>query len=162
VAVRVCDRRCSDVVTHMTRGELAQIIEEALTPLGLSSERALSLLLGTCAVESGFGRYRRQLNNGPARGIYQMEPATFRWLRTKYGRRYPAVSEYSFADQEHDDHQASVMARLRYLAVPDPLPASHDVIGQAHYWRRHYNTYLGAGTVEKYMKAYRLHVGDVS
>ena len=145
----------------MTRGELIEIIHEALEPLRLYSDRVLPLLLGTCAVESSFGRWRVQLG-GPARGIYQMEPATFRWLRTKYGKRYPSVSEYSFADQQNDDHQATVMARLRYLAVPEQLPPADDLHAQADYWKRHYNTFLGAGTVEKYLKAYRLHVGDVS
>jgi len=146
----------------MTRGELTEIIHEALEPLRLYSDRVLPLLLGTCAVESSFGRWRVQLGGGPARGIYQMEPATFRWLRTKYGKRYPSVSEYSFADQQNDDHQATVMARLRYLEVPEQLPPADDLHAQADYWKRHYNTFLGAGTVEKYLKAYRLHVGDVS
>lgn len=146
------------MVAHMTRGELTDIIRESLTPLGLYSDRALRLLLGTCAVESSFGRWRVQLNGGPARGIYQMEPATFRWLRTKYGKRYPSVSEYSFADQQTDDHQATVMARLRYLAVPEPLPIAEDIHGQAAYWKRHYNTHLGAGTVEKYLRAYWIYV----
>ena len=161
MAVWVCGRGRSHVVADMTRGELIEIIHEALEPLKLYSDRVLPLLLGTCAVESSFGRLRVQLG-GPARGIYQMEPATFRWLSTKYGKRYPSVSEYSFADQQTDDHQATVMARLCYLAVPEQLPDACDLIGQAAYWKRHYNTYLGAGTVEKYMKAYRLHVGDVS
>jgi len=146
----------------MTRGELTQVIKESLTPLNLYSPPALALLLGTCAIESAFGRYRRQLGHGPALGIYQMEPSTFRWLRTKYGRRYPQISEYSFADQQTDDHQATVMARLRYLEVPEQLPPADDLHAQADYWKRHYNTFLGAGTVEKYLKAYRLHVGDVS
>ena len=162
MALWLCGRGRSHVVAYMTRGELTEIIHEALEPLKLYSDRVLPLLLGTCAVESSFGRWRVQLGGGPARGIYQMEPATFRWLRTKYGKRYPSVSEYSFADQQNDDHQATVMARLRYLAVPEQLPDACDLIGQAAYWKRHYNTYLGAGTVEKYMKAYRLHVGDVS
>ena len=156
------DRGSDHVVAYMTLGELIEIIHEALEPLKLYSDRVLPLLLGTCAVESSFGRWRVQLGGGPARGIYQMEPATFRWLRTKYGKRYPSVSEYSFADQQNDDHQATVMARLRYLAVPEQLPPADDLHAQADYWKRHYNTYLGAGTVEKYLKAYRLFVGDVS
>lgn len=162
MAVWVCGRGSDHVVAYMTRGELTEIIHEALEPLRLYSDRVLPLLLGTCAVESSFGRWRVQLGGGPARGIYQMEPATFRWLSTKYGKRYPSVSEYSFADQQTDDHQATVMARIRYLAVPEQLPPADDLHAQADYWKRHYNTFLGAGTVEKYLMSYRLHVGDVS
>lgn len=146
----------------MTRGELAAVIKDSLTPLRLYSDRALVLLLGTCAIESAFGRYRRQLGHGPALGIYQMEPSTFRWLRTKYGKRYPAISEYSFADQQSEDDQATVMARLRYLSIPDPLPASDDLEGQATYWRKWYNGNSPRGrTARDYIEAYHLYVGDL-
>jgi hypothetical protein len=34
---------------------------------------------------------------------------------------------------------------------PDPLPEAGDVEGQGAFWKKHYNTPLGAGTVPKYV-----------
>jgi hypothetical protein len=53
-------------------------IGPVLRQLGLDEYRmqaAEELLLGTALQESGL-IYRRQLNNGPALGLFQMEPAT--------------------------------------------------------------------------------------
>ena len=43
----------------------------------LVSQEAENLLMGTAAQESALGEYIRQLGNGPALGIFQMEPETF-------------------------------------------------------------------------------------
>ena len=53
----------------------ANIIEPALTVLELDSVAAQELLLGTAVQESRI-TYLRQLGNGPALGLFQMEPAT--------------------------------------------------------------------------------------
>ena len=53
---------------------------------------------------------------------------------------------------------AILMARLRYRVVPDPLPPSDDVHALAEYWKRWYNTRLGAGKVEDFVDAYDRHV----
>ena len=47
------------------------------------------------------------------------------------------------------------MARIHYLRVPEALPAADDVVGLAAYWKRYYNTELGAGTVEKFVESYQ-------
>jgi hypothetical protein len=48
------------------------------------------------------------------------------------------------------------MARVHYLRRPEPIPT--DLTGQAEYWKKWYNTYLGAGTVEEYIENYKKYV----
>jgi hypothetical protein len=40
------------------------------------------------------------------------------------------------------------------LRVPTPLPDATDVPALAAYWKKHYNTHLGSGTVVKAIKKY--------
>jgi hypothetical protein len=47
------------------------------------------------------------------------------------------------------DRLAMLFCRLHYLRVPAPIP--HDLAAQAAYWKLHYNTPLGKGSVEKYI-----------
>jgi hypothetical protein len=44
-----------------------------------------------------------------------------------------------------------LFARLKYRLIPDPIPLS--VIGRAEYWKKYYNSYAGAGTVQHYIEA---------
>ena len=55
--------------------QLKKAIEEVLDYLNLNSLSAVNLLLGTAAQESRLGEYIEQVN-GPALGIFQMEPKT--------------------------------------------------------------------------------------
>lgn len=125
----------------------------------LCSDAAVSLLLGTAAVESDFGKHRVQHGGGPALGVFQMEGATFNWLKdVKFGAIYPAASMIPFALIEHDLFAATIFCRLRYRAVPTALPAADDIAALAAYWKRWYNTEAGRGTTAKFMEAYELHV----
>ena len=47
-------------------------------------------------------------------------------------------------------HGAAV-CRLCYYRKLDPLPEAGDVEGQGKFWKQHYDTPLGAGTVPKYI-----------
>jgi hypothetical protein len=136
------------------RGFVSHVLREA----GLHSPAAVELLLGTCAVETDFGRYRRQLGGGPGCGPYQMEGATWGWLRPHYQRRLPEIRDRTVLEMVWDDRFATIAARLRYLIVPEPLPPADDIEALARYWKRHYNTALGKGTVEGFIAAYQRHV----
>ena len=60
---------------------------------------------------------------------------------------------------EFNDNYAAAMARVHYLRAPSALPGFDDLEGQAAYWKRHYNTPLGAGTPEKYKRDWAAHGG---
>jgi hypothetical protein len=53
------------------------------------------------------------------------------------------------------DLQASIiMARIKYLSCPGQnIPDG--LTGQAAYWKKYYNTALGAGTIDEYPANYR-------
>ena len=48
------------------------------------------------------------------------------------------------------------MARIKYWRVPKKLPVENDIEGMAKYWKDYYNTSLGKGTPEKFIKAYEV------
>lgn len=134
----------------MTRAEhiRTSAIIPALTRLGLYSFNAERLLMGTAAVESGFF-YIQQLGGGPALGLFQMEPATFDWLLNELLRNdrlrrlrglvvsMSGVANPGARELIFNNLFAAAMARIRYLAVNEPIPATVDQ--QATYWWNHYN-----------------------
>ncbi len=155
-------------------GQLRDTIQVALTAIDeltantfrLHSVAAVELLVGTALKESGGLRWRRQLNHGPARGLFQMEGATYDDIWRNYlafrpvlaeairSAFTPAGGELTFEQITDDDAYAAVMARLKYLRVPAPLPPAGDVQAQAKYWKDHYNTKLGKGTVASYVETW--------
>src|SRR5574343_241218 len=127
---------------QLNKDEFKNLIESTLREYDLYSESAVNLLLGTCAQESLFGQYRKQIV-GPAISVFQIEPATFDWLRDKYKKRFPKISNIQFKDLEFNDKAAIIFCRLRYLADSHALPGADNIRGLAGVWKRIYNTFLG-------------------
>lgn len=133
----------------------------------LLSEAAVELLVGTALKESGGLKWRTQLNGGPARGLFQMEQATYDDIWSNYltfrpplgaaiqSAFSPAGGTLNFEQITHNDGYAAVMARLKYYRVPAPLPAAGDVTAQGEYWKTYYNTHLGKGTVASYVSTWK-------
>ena len=149
----------------MHKDQLRGLIEDTLPLIGMYSEDATELLMGTAAVESKLGYYIKQIG-GPARGIFQMEPETEADLWENYLRYKPELREImddlgyfgpNPSTLVYDLRYQILMARIHYKRVPDALPTS--IVGQARYWKVHYNTVAGKGTVEKYLDAYDKYVG---
>lgn len=128
-------------------------------------DRAVPLLLGVAAQESGF-QHTRQLGGGPARGYWQMEPATERthwiWLRAHDHDAFASAIEAhcgvveaaAQALQQNIPYQI-LMARLHfYVRDPLPLPARTDLQEQARRWKTSYNTAAGKGTIEQYLSTW--------
>ena len=150
----------------MDKTQLKNLIDRILKSLDLYSEHAVNLLLGTCAQESAFGTYIRQLGKGPALGIFQMEPATFNDIENNFLRYKPdlkvkikqlsGISEMSPEQLEYNLVLAACMARVHYLRVPEALPT--DLTGYARYWKKYYNTHLGKGTEAEFINNYKKYV----
>ena len=148
--------------------DLRRLIIEVLQALGLYSEAAVALLLGTAAQESACGRYLYQLADGPARGIYQMEPATEGDIWTNYLRYRPRLSARIANLTGHsgpgpwlawDLAYQTAMTRVHYLRVPAWLPDPQDLEAQAIYWKLFYNTPSGKGRPAEYIKNFRKYIG---
>lgn len=152
--------------TQFRLGVIRPVLE-ALAPEIPYSRAAECLLIGTAAQESRL-KYLRQLNGGPALGLYQVEPKTFAWLWDDWLSRRPALKEKFRAfvgdwrvvlpEEElvGNLYFSTAICRLRYWVAPERLPDADDVRGLAGYWKRHYNTSLGAGTVDQFIESYGL------
>ena len=145
---------------------MRQLVTDTLKSLNLYSDEAVELMLGTAAQESAYGKYRRQLGNGPARGIFQMEPRTFLDIVINFLANKPDlkarimklanVDKLDPADLETNDVLATCMCRVHYFRVKEPIPI--DLQGWATYWKKHYNTVKGKGTDIEFMSNYKKYV----
>lgn len=127
------------------------IIGPALRALGTQYGGASAevLLLATAAQESLCGEYVHQVN-GPALGIYQMEPPTYADTCTRNSRRLP--DGYHSRDRlVYDLRYATQIARLKYWLDPEPLPYPEDMGGMWSYYKRVWNTPAGAATKEQFV-----------
>ena len=134
------------------------LVKKVLHSLDLDSRGAVNLILGTAAQESRFGTYLVQRGGGPATGIFQIEPATFRYLQEKYSQKYPEIAGRKTEEMEWDLRLDIIMCRLKYLSIPEKLPAFNDLDEMADYWKKYYNTPLGRGTTDEFIGNYNRYV----
>jgi hypothetical protein len=131
------------------------IIRPTLKKIGFWSEASEKLLLYIAGIESKFGNRLKQMN-GPALGIYQMEPATHKenWsyilnhrpiLRIKISNYYGL--EFNDEKLIYDLSYATMMARAHFLRFKEPIPDENDILGLANYWKKYYNTLQGKGNI---------------
>ena len=136
------------------------VIKPASLEIELWSEAAEELVLGTAIVESRL-LFIKQLGSGLALGLWQIEPDTHRdvyqnFLEYREGL-YDQVMSLSAPGQTFEENLTTNMqygaaiCRLCYYRAPEALPDEGDFKGQARYWKRYYNTPLGAGTEGKYI-----------
>lgn len=158
----------------MIHSDLRRLIKDVLTPHHMYSEAAEELLILTAATESLGGKYIFQIK-GPARGIFQMEPATEHDILKNYvfykaNLRNALKTFVSFNVDGSFDFKVKeplvysleyqiLMARIHYLRDRFGLPEASDIDGLASYWKRVYNTYLGKGSPEKAVTKYLEYVG---
>lgn len=128
------------------------------------SREAEQLVIGTALAESGL-IFLQQVGRGPARGFFQMEPATHDDIWERYlSRRMPLLTDLkSLLIRDMDLHDqlrgnlfyAAAMCRIHYMRFNEPLPKANDWPAIAAYWKRYYNTAAGAGTVEGFLQKAR-------
>ena len=147
----------------MTPTEIREsIIVPVVEALG-GGEAAVNLIYRTGLAESGY-RVTRQQGGGPALGYWQMEPATYddiwqNFLVYRMGladlvKDFLIGNEIDQLAQLEDNHEfACAMCRVHYMRVSARLPAPEDIEGQADYWKAHYNTPTGRGTVQHFIDA---------
>ena len=156
--------------------QLRSVIRETLEFLNLHSQAAEDLIMGTIAQESRLGTYLKQLGNGPALGIVQMEPATHKDIWINYLRYNQGLSQtlwtlalnngpftgtgtYPDVSQLQGNlYYAIAMCRIHYLRIKAPLPQAGDLNGYAAYWKKYYNTVHGRGTEAEFILNYNKYV----
>ena len=143
------------------------VVRATLIYMRMWSASAENLLLGTAIQESGL-RYLRQHGDGPARGLYQIEPATHDDIADRYLAKHRDIRKRlntllapipSRIDQLATNlAYATAIARLRYWMDPALLPEPDDIDGLAAYWKRVYNTPRGGGRASEFTANYRRYV----
>lgn len=126
--------------------KLCDVVEKAikpaftLLPARMRSREALVMLLAIGLQESEF-KHRRQMGDGPARGLWQFEKGggVAGVLQHKASaahadfacksRSIAATATAVHAALEHDDVLAAVFARLLLWTDPKPLPTLNDIDG---------------------------------
>lgn len=146
------------------------IVRPTLQKMQMWSEGAEVLLVGTAIQESGL-IYLKQKPNGPALGVYQMEPFTYKDLRnrlmtdyTKLADRVMAVLSMSVIPTDPDYLvgnmiAATVFARIKYYFDSVAVPAANDENALAAYYKRIYNTPQGAADVAKVANVFKSVIG---
>ena len=142
------------------------IVRPSLKEVGLHSDAAEDLVMGTAAQESHL-MYVKQLGGGPALSLFQIEPATYKDYWDNYlNHRVDLITEIQKACGFQgvpepsrlvwDLKFASIMCRIHYRRISSPLPEHGDIAGYAAYWKKYYNTVHGAGTEEEFVQNYEL------
>ena len=150
---------------EFNRELLELVIRPTLMGLDLYSPEAEQLVFGTGLAESGLRELEQGYGKkaGPALGFWQCEPASY----YDYWKNY--IDYRSDLEQKIVEtcnlnripkaeamiwnlRLACAMARVHYKRVPEKLPK--DIKGMAKYWKKYYNTPLGKGTPEHFLKAW--------
>ncbi len=129
------------------------------------------LNIETACAESQLGHYKDNTPDGAGRGFTQVDAGTFYWLKDKALEKAPGaamrlkrswykkiLNEFGIdlkrvehSDLDYNPLLSLIFTRLRYLVVPQPIPTTRKE--RAQYWKTFYNSRLGKGTVEHYLKA---------
>jgi len=143
------------------------VIRPVLNAMGMYSQAAENLLIGTALHESKC-KYLLQID-GPALGLYQMEPATHADLWRSYllyrptlaGKLWLWATRRETTGAPHPDNNdlignlfyATAAARAQYYRARPPLPDADDIQGLAEYWKDHWCKGC-AGTVSQWVNSY--------
>ena len=155
------------------------IIRPALEAIGLWSQAAENLVLGTAIHESGNFKYIRQVGGGPALSFYQIEPATAddicrRYLRTRSAVAHniakacwphlanpPLFSHLAMKEINNllltDLRFSTILCRLKYYLAKPPLPDADDIENLAAYWGAHYQSQSNPVKMNQWATSYRAH-----
>lgn len=124
---------------------------------GLFNRRFVTACMMACAHESLGGKYRKQLGDGPARGVLQIEKSTHDdvWQHSDTIHRVATVLgiEQDWSRVENDDRYSIFIMRHKFAMDPSAIPV--DLFGIAEYTNRVWNGGdAGKATPTKYIDDY--------
>ena len=150
------------ILQHNMEKSIKKIIRKSLEHINLDSEDARDLIYKTGKAESGY-KTLQQYGGGPALGFFQMEPNTAMDIWDNYVMFRPKYRDKLFSLGFDDGTLEfcllsniglqAAFCRLHYRRVPSALPKKDHLESQAKYWKQHYNSHLGKGTVKHFMEA---------
>jgi hypothetical protein len=119
---------------------------------------AVYLLCETAAVETQYGTYADPTPNGAGRGLLQCDEIGFKDVIARASKADAELLRKTFdvrlENIEWDDLNfspllAMVVGRLHYKLRSGAIPQT--LKGRAEYWKQHYNSVKGKGTVADYI-----------
>lgn len=139
------------------------VIKPTLCLLNVYSPDAEDLLVGIACAESNCGEFLAQTLSGPALGIYQCEKASAEEVLSYLIKRKPelykqvmslATDQLSLEDNLRGNlFFATAVARCFFLRFKEEIPKTKE--GMAEYWKKYYNTPLGKGTKDGFLRKWK-------
>lgn len=144
----------------MNNKQLHDAIYNILLSLKLySNDSIIKMIFETACVESNCGEYIKQIN-GPACGIFQIEPNTAQDIidnYIKYRSRYKDIFDMLYIktftlpqNLKYNLAFSVFMCRMFYMRIKESIP--NTVEKRAEYWKKYYNTEQGKGTTTEYIR----------
>lgn len=148
----------TDFRKYVVMPALATLEQYAAIPV---TKTAADLLMATAAIESGLGLELVQEAGGPALGVFMIEPPSLHDLLNLLKPSHKAALAI-LSTQESPDVQvitnlkyAAAICRLFYWRDPNVLPPD-TVSGLWAYYKRIWNTNLGAATFQSFQGAIKV------
>lgn len=121
---------------------------------------AKEMIIETAIAETGLGQIEDK-TVGAGMGITQFDDKPFQDIRDRSIKLRPKIlkelhidiSLVEWDDLRYNQFLALLFTRLHYWLKGDPIPAT--IEERAKYWKLHYNTKDGKGTVEHYLEMNR-------
>ena len=142
----------------INQSHLEDMAESVCECLG-GNENVIALLLETAGAETNRG-YTKDNTIGAGMGITQIDRLPFLDIKDRL-RQKDKESVKQFFDVDVDlvkwEHLrynpllALIFTRLKYKKIPESVPSTKE--GRAKYWKKHYNSIEGKGTLAHYILA---------
>jgi len=142
----------------INENRLNEIAHEVCKCLG-GGGNARYLLIETCGAETGKGTISDN-TLGAGMGISQIDEIPFYDIKDRVKQSDKGrLSAYFGIDIDliewnhirYNPLLALIFTRLKYKKIPEEIPATLEL--RASYWKKHYNTTAGKGTIEHYISA---------
>ncbi len=125
-----------------------------------SNNTAVEMIIETAVAETGLGQIEDK-TTGTGMGITQFDKFPFDDIKKRNMRLRPKILKelgvdialVEWDDLRYNDFLALLFTRLHYWLKGDPIPKT--IEERARYWKLHYNTSAGKGTVEHYLEMNR-------
>tara|TARA_B110000196_G_C21152684_1_gene670861 strand:+ start:2980 stop:3420 length:441 start_codon:yes stop_codon:yes gene_type:complete len=138
------------------------LIYDTLLKMGSTyySDEAHTLIYRTGIAETGY-KTIKQYSGGPGIGFFQIEPNTIKDTLENYVKFRPSLYKKLLKlGLNVEDIEFSILTnialqiafcRIHYRRNPFSIPG--EIKEQGKYWKEHYNTILGKGTVRHFLEA---------
>jgi hypothetical protein len=136
------------------------IVQPTLQIIGINSKGFEQLIICTAITESNL-EFLQQHNNGPAKGLFQMEDATHDDIWNNFLKYKPDLAKKITAfllpntiknQQIYGNlYYATAMCAAHYLRFLKTMPEADNLAMLAKIWKSFYNTKLGKGTEQNFI-----------